>query len=121
MPSYISPQFTPGLIWRLAQIVPEATVEGDLLLFLPPLENFFPSAVVGIRRRDVPDPFVVAPMVVETTGLSYIQFQPRRKAQIAATFSATWAKGFSGKPRKLLKEMVGPRGLEPQTSTVSIL
>ncbi len=34
-------------------------------LILSPLENSFPSAELDIRRGDVPDPFVVAAVVVE--------------------------------------------------------
>jgi hypothetical protein len=49
-------------------------------LFLPPFEDSFPSAEVDIRRRDVPDPFVVAPMVVETSGLSCPFYQTSGKA-----------------------------------------
>jgi len=37
-------QFTPGWVLRLARIVPEPSIEGDLLMFLPPPENLPPIA-----------------------------------------------------------------------------
>jgi hypothetical protein len=53
-------QFTQGLIWHLAQIVPEPSRDGDLLLLFPPLEKLFPYTEADIRRREVPDALVAA-------------------------------------------------------------
>jgi hypothetical protein len=58
-----------------------------LFLFLSLLENFFPSAVVHVGWRDVPDPFVIALMVVEFDELRHGRtprdraMHPSRKAR----------------------------------------
>ena len=54
-----TPEFIPCLIGHLAQIVPKPAIQGCLLLFLPPFENFFPSTAVDIGRRHISDPFVL--------------------------------------------------------------
>jgi len=58
------------LVWRLAQIVLEAAVQGCLFLFLPPFEDYFPPTEVDIGRRHIPDPFVTAPMVQDSMNFA---------------------------------------------------
>ena len=75
------PQFTSGLVRRPAQIVLEPSVDGDLLLFLPPFEDVLPSAAVDIGRRDVSDPFVVAMLDVKLDELRHGRKQSLRAGE----------------------------------------
>lgn len=53
----------------LDAIVREPLIECLSFLFLPALQDFFPSPVVHIGWSDVPDSFVIPPLVVELDEL----------------------------------------------------
>jgi hypothetical protein len=76
-----TPRFIPNWIKLRAQIVPEAVLQGCLFLLLPPLENFFPSTVVHIRRRHIADPFAIAPVVIELDELRHGRLQSLRAGE----------------------------------------
>jgi hypothetical protein len=50
-------------------IVPKPLFERDVLLFFSPFQDCFPLAVVHIGGRDVPDLFVIPPVIVKLDEL----------------------------------------------------
>ena len=68
---HFTPQFIPGQIRRLAQIILEAPIQGCLFLFLPLPEGFFSSTEANLRWRHVVDPFMVTPVAIELDELGH--------------------------------------------------
>ena len=53
----------------MAAIVPKPLFERDAFLFFSPFQDPVPPSVVHIGRRNISDPFVIPPVIVELDEL----------------------------------------------------